>query len=180
MKKIAAILIVACMCAALMLSLGSCSVTGESHMGFKVISTDINDFNLEVPSEWTVTSQNGYVSATANGETGDESNISVMSSVLNSELATPEGYFDSLIASYEELYDNVAVEGRDIDTKLGDKNAKKYVFTADILGESYKFMQVLCVYGGRVYIFTYTSQGDYYALHETEVQYILEYFAFKV
>lgn len=180
MKKILALTLAAVMCASLILCTTSCSAAGEAHMGFKVISTDINDFNLEVPSEWTVTSQNGYVSATANGAMGDSSNISVMSSVLNAELATPEGYFESLIKSYEELYDNVIVEGRDIDTKLGDKNAKKYVFTADILGESYKFMQVLCVYGGRVYIFTYTSQGDYYALHETEVQYILEYFAFKV
>ena len=103
-----------------------------------------------------------------------------MSSVLNAELATPEGYFDSLIKSYEELYDNVEIEGRDIDTKLGEKNAKKYVFTAEVLGESYKFMQVLCTYGSRIYIFTYTSTEQYYSLHETEVQYILEYFTFKV
>ena len=178
-RSVSAVLILA-MCTALMLSLSSCAGVGESHMGFKVISTDINDFNLEVPSEWTVTSQNGYVSAIADGEAGDESNVSVMSSVLNSELATPEGYFDSLLDSYADLYENIEVEGRDIDTKLGDKNAKKYVFTADILGESYKFMQVLCVYGSRIYIFTYTSTEQYYALHETEVQYILEYFAFKV
>ena len=180
MKKIISLATVFSMLVLLVLSLGSCSSSGEAHMGFKVISTDINDFNLEVPSEWTVTSQNGYVSATANGESGDSSNVSVMSSVLNAELATPEGYFDSLIKSYEELYDNVEIEGRDIDTKLGDKNAKKYVFTADVLGESYKFMQVLCTYGSRIYIFTYTSTEQYYSLHETEVQYILEYFTFKV
>ncbi len=180
MKRMLSLVLSMCMITVLMLSLGSCTGTSEAHMGFKVISTDINDFNLEVPSEWTVTSQNGYVSATANGESGDESNISVMSSVLNGEFTTPEQYFDSLISSYTELYDNVEVVGRDIDTKLGENNAKKYVFTGDILGQSYKFMQVLCVYGERIYIFTYTSTEQYYEVHQTEVQYILEYFAFKV
>ena len=179
MKKIVSIFTLAVMCVSIVLSLGSCGTLEENHMGFVVISTDINDFNLEVPSEWTVTSQNGYVSATANGASGDESNISVMSCVLNSELSTPEGYFDSLLESYSDLYDNIEVEGRDIDTKLGDKNAKKYVFKADILGESYKFMQVLCVYGSRIYIFTYTSTDEFYSVHETEVSYILQYFAFK-
>ena len=180
MKKIISIMLVLCMCTALSLTLASCNSVIEEHMGFKVISGDINDFILYVPSEYTETSTNGYVSATANGESGDSSNVSVMSSLLNDQMQTPEQYYDKLVESYAEMYDNVETIGRDIDTKLGDKNAKKYVFTADVLGESYKFMQVLCVYGGRIYIFTYTSTEEFYEVHETEVKYILEYFVFKV
>ena len=180
MKKIISLILTLCMCTAIALTLGSCGTVIEEHMGFKVISGDINDFILYVPSEYTETSQNGYVSATANGQAGDSSNVSVMSSLLSEEMQTPEQYYDKLIESYVEMYDNVETLQRDVDTKLGDKNAKKYVFTADVLGNSYKFMQVLCVYGGRIYIFTYTSTDEFYEIHETEVKYILEYFEFKV
>ncbi len=180
MKKITSLALAFCMCAVLVFSLASCSSVVEEHMGFKVISGDINDFVLYVPTEYTETSQNGYVSATANGQPGDASNVSVMSVLLSEEMQTPEQYYDKLVASYGEMYENVETIERDIDTKLGDKNAKKYVFSADVLGESYRFMQVLCVYGGRIYIFTYTSTEEFYEIHEMEVKYILEYFVFKV
>ena len=178
MKRTASLILALVMCAAIVFTLGSCSAT-EEHMGFKVISGDINDFTLYVPSEWTETSQNGFVSATVNGETGDSSNVSVMS-ILNAQNKTPEQYYDDLIVSYGDMYDNVETLQRDIDLKLGDKNAKKYVFTAEVLGQKYKFMQVLCAYGGRVYIFTYTSTEQYYETWELEVKYVLDYFEFKV
>ncbi len=177
MKRTVSLILTFVMCAAILFTLGSCSAT-EEHMGFKVISGDVNDFTLYVPSKWTETSQNGFVSATANGESGDKSNISVMS-LLNSKNQTPEQYYDELILSYSDMYDNVETVSRDIDTKLGDKNAKKYVFTADVAGSTYRFMQVFCMYGGRIYLFTYTSTDEYYELWETEVQYILEYFEIK-
>jgi hypothetical protein len=180
MKKIISLILALCMCTAIAFTLASCNSVVEEHMGFKVISGDINDFVLYVPSEYTETNQNGYVSATANGQQGDSSNVSVMSSLLGEGMETPEQYYDKLVESYGEMYDNVETLQRDIDTKLGDKNAKKYVFTADVLGNSYKFMQVLCVYGERIYIFTYTSTDEFYEIHETEVKYILEYFEFKV
>ena len=177
MKRTVSLLLALLTCAAIVFTLGSCSAT-EEHMGFKVISGEVNDFTLYVPEKWTETSQNGFVSATANGESGDKSNISVMSA-LNSQNQTPEQYYDELIKSYFDMYDNVETVSRDVDTKLGDKNAKKYVFTADVAGTTYKFMQVLCAYNGRVYIFTYTSTNDYSELWETEVKYIIEYFEIK-
>lgn len=177
MKRTVSLTLALVMCVAIVFALGSCSAT-EEHMGFKVISGDINDFVLYVPEKWTETSQNGFVSATANGESGDRSNISVMSPI-NTKNQTPEQYYDDLIASYSDMYDNVETVSRDVDTKLGDKNAKKYVFTAEVAGEKYKFMQVFCMHRGKVYIFTYTSTDEYYELWETEVKYILEYFEIK-
>ena len=73
-------------CITLALGLSSCDNSEEAQMGFKIISTDVNDFSLQVPEDWTVTSQNGYVSATAVGEAGDESNISVMSTALKTAI----------------------------------------------------------------------------------------------
>ena len=178
MKKIVSIVLALVTCVTLMLSLGSCSAT-EKHMGFKEISGEINDFVLYVPSEWTETSQNGYVSANVNGEDGDASNVSVMSAIVNGDNVTPESYYEDLITSYADMYDNVETLQRDIDNKLGEKNAKKYVFTADVLGNKYKFMQVICIYNARVYLFTYTSTEEFYDTWETEVKYVLEYFEYK-
>ena len=138
MKRIYSHLLALFACALIIFTLGSCSAT-EEHMGFKVISKEINGFTLFVPDGWTETSQNGFVSATVDGESGDSSNVSVMTSV-NSQNKTPEQYYDDLIASYVDLYDNVETLQRDIDTKLGENNAKKFVFTAEVLGQKYKFM----------------------------------------
>ena len=60
MKKIISLILVLCMCTAVAFTLSSCNSVMEEHMGFKVISGDINDFILYVPSEYTETSQNGY------------------------------------------------------------------------------------------------------------------------
>lgn len=176
MKKIILILTALFLC----ISLFSCTSEGEAHMGFKIISTDVNDFRLEVPSEWTVTSQNGFVSATANGLDGDESNVSVMSTVLNGTLTTEAEYFDALLVSYGEMYKDVEVESRDVDVDFGDGKGKKYVFTATVLGDEYRFMHVLRVRNDRLYIFTYTSNEEFYAEHELEVEYVISYFEFKV
>lgn len=180
MKKILCALLVLSVFVCFTASLVSCDKSGEAQMGFKIISTDINDFTLQVPSDWTVTSQNGYVSATAVGEKGDKSNVSVMSKALSDTEVTAESYFEDALESYGELYENIEIEGRDIDTELGDRNAKKYVFTGEILGQKYKFMQVICIYNGRAYTFTYTSTEQYYTVHETEVAFIIDYFTFKV
>ena len=180
MKKIISAILMLSVCITLALGLSSCDNSEEAQMGFKIISTDVNDFSLQVPEDWTVTSQNGYVSATAVGEAGDESNISVMSTALKNAETTAESYFDEVLESYRGLYDNVVIEGEDIETELGERNARKYVFTADLLGVTYRFEQIVCIYGGRAYLFTYTSTPDFYSIHATEVEYIVKYFAFKV
>lgn len=180
MKRIVSFALTVFMLLTLVVCFVSCSKDGEAHMGFKIITTDINDFVLEVPDTWTVTSQNAFVSATVEGAAGDESNVSMMSSQRSANETTPEAYFDKLIESYGDMYENIVVESRDVEIELGSEKAKKYVFGADVLGESYKFMQVICIHGDRVYIFTYTSNDEFYAEHEMEIKYILDYFYFKV
>lgn len=186
MKKILSCVLVILTLALVPMSLSSCGTVGDAHMGFKIITDEnIHDYVLEVPSDWDVTSNNGFVSATAKGVGGDMSNISVMTSQLpvNPEtgeiISTPEANFDNLISSYTELYRDVEVESRDVDVKLGDENAKKYVFSCKIADRSYKYMQVLCAHGGRIYIITYTSTPDFYAEHEEEVKEIINLFRFR-
>ena len=72
------------------------------------------------------------------------------------------------------------VISRDVDCTLGEKNAKKYVYTLDMYGQTYKYQMVVCAYGSRIYVFTYTSTEEFYELHELEVEYIVGYFGFKV
>ena len=176
MKKIVSLLILAVMCTALM---ASCS-SGEAHMGFQIVSTDINDFVLEAPQGWIITSQNGYACAKAEGYNGDESNISATSFQMKEGLTTPEEYFETAIVKNFSEAHSMNVISRDVDCTLGEKNAKKYVYTLDMYGQTYKYQMVVCAYGSRIYVFTYTSTEEFYELHELEVEYIVGYFGFKV
>ena len=178
MKRIISALLLLLMCAGACASLSSCSPK-EAHMGFQIISTDINEFILEAPDYWTVTSQNGYVCAKTDGYDGDESNLSVTSFQMMEGITTPEEYFDNaIVKSFGEAND-MQIISRDVDTKMGEEKAKKYVYTLDMYGQQYKYMMVVCAYGSRIYVFTYTSTEEFYETHELEMQYVLEYFTFK-
>lgn len=234
MKKIICMLVALCVCMPLCFSLSSCS-SESAHTGFKIISTDINDFRLEVPTGWTATSQNGIVSATADGLSGDKSNISVMSTMLNGP-QTEQEYFKLLLDSYLEMYDSLRISYSDkwydiiptpaedkaddssvdtgavaaqadettdtsadtsadetaptlttkqaaekyVEIDFGTEKGARYVFEAKVLGESYRFMQVFAIHTERLYIFTYTSNEEFYETHKIEVEYIISYFEFKV
>ena len=149
-------------------------------MGFQIVSTDINDFVLEAPQGWIITSQNGYACAKAEGYNGDESNISATSFQMKEGLTTPEEYFETAIVKNFSEAHSMNVISRDVDCTLGEKNAKKYVYTLDMYGQTYKYQMVVCAYGSRIYVFTYTSTEEFYELHELEVEYIVGYFGFKV
>lgn len=178
MKRIIAATLTLLMCVTICASLASCS-SQEAHMGFQIISTDINDFVLEAPDYWTVTSQNGYVSAKTDGYDGDDSNLSVTSFQMMEGITTPEEYFDNAIVKSFGEANNMQIISRDVDTKMGEEKAKKYVYTLDMYGQQYKYMMVVCAHGSNIYVFTYTSTEEFYETHELEVQYVLEYFTFK-
>ena len=56
--------------------------------------------------------------------------------------------------------------------------ASKIEYTATLAGDQYKFMNIICVVGAELYIFTYTSTVDLYDSHTEDVQSILDNFAF--
>lgn len=57
--------------------------------------------------------------------------------------------------------------------------AQKYVYTATVTGQQYKFMQVVFMAKGRVYIFTYTALPDMYDKHIEQVDQIIDYISFS-
>ncbi len=179
MKKIVSLLCLALMCIAICLPLASCS-NDEAHDGFQIMSSDINDFVIEAPDDWILTSQNGMASAKAPGYDGDLSNISATSFQMLQEIQTAEQYFDvAIVANFKDVH-NMQIHERDVDMKIGDKAAKKYVYTLDMYGEEYKYMMVVCAYGGRIYVITYTSTPKFYDTHLDYMTDILNFFKFTV
>ena len=173
MKRIISAFLLVLMCATVCASLASCS-SKEAHMGFQIISTDDHEFVLEAPDYWSITSQNGYVSAKTDGQSGDESNLSVTSFRMMEGITTPEEYFENAIVKSFGEANSMQIISRDVDTKMGDEKAKKYVYTLDMYGQEYKYMMVICAHGSSLYVFTYTSTEQFYETHELEVQYVLE------
>ncbi len=179
MKKIVSVLCLIFMCAAICLPLASCS-SGDAHDGFQIMSSDINDFIIEAPDEWEITSQNGFASAKAPGYDGDLSNISATSFSMLEEIQSPEQYFAEAVEKpFGEGHELNVIE-RDAEVKLGDKSAKRYVYTLDMYGEDYKYMMVVCAYNGRIYVITYTSTEKFYDSHTDYMTDILNFFKFKV
>ena len=58
---------------------------------------------------------------------------------------------------------------------LSAKAAKKYVFPATVTGQKYKFMQVVMLDKGTVYIYTYTALPDNYDKNLESAEAILGY-----
>ncbi len=180
MKKIVSVLCLCVMCTALCLPLASCSSSGNAHDGFQIMSGDINDFVIEAPDEWEITSQNGFASAKAPGYDGDLSNISATSFQVLEEVQTPEQYFEEAVSKPFGEGHSLEVHERDVELKLDGKAAKKYVYSLDMYGEDYKYMMIVCVHGGRVYVITYTSTPKFYDSHTAYMTDILNFFKFKV
>ncbi len=183
MKRIVSVFYVALMCASLCLSLACCSQGSEAHSGFQIMSSDINDFVIEAPKDWIITSQNGFASATAQGIGGDLSNISATSFEMLEEVKNPEQYFEHAVTKPFGEGHSLNVIERDVGVKLGEQDAKKYVYSLDMYGEKYKYMMVICAYNGRIYVVTYTSTEEFYDRYTVDNPYmtdILNFFKFKV
>ena len=179
MKKIISLLCLSILCITVCLPLASCSKT-DAHTGFQIMSGDINDFVIEAPADWIITSQNGFASAKSQGYGGDLSNISATSFGMLEEIQTPEQYFEHAVTEpFGEGHELNIIE-RDVDVKMGEQAAKKYVYTLDMYGEDYKYMMVVCAYKGRIYVVTYTSTEEFYDFYAEYMTDILNFFKFKV
>jgi len=66
-----------------------------------------------------------------------------------------------------------------VTTLLGDnQSAAKYYYTATVTGTLCQYMQVVCIRGGIVYLFTYSAVPSNFANHVEEVDSILANFSF--
>lgn len=167
---------------ALVIALGACSGSGVvAPKGMQVASNDDVAYNLFVPGGWILTEENGICGAYYS--TSDKSSITVSSLYPEGDMLSINDYWSTLEASYKETFKNFLLldspENNESNIILGEKSAFKYVFSADIDGISYKFMQVITVHGNMFYTLTYTSSADNYENHLEDVVKTISEFRFK-
>ncbi len=177
MKKTIAFALTLLMCFALL-----CSCTTERTKGapdgMKAIeSSDKLDYNIYIPAGWVQDLSTGAVSAYCSSS--DLSNISMTQ--FNLEELKP---LDEYIAKYtEDLKENLGEfqlsENSPENILLDGVEARKIEYTAKLVGNEYKYMQIVCINGGTIYFFTYTALTEKYDEHTEDVQKILDNFAFK-
>ena len=176
MKKFVslALIFVLCFCV-----LCSCSNNTEGAPdGMKAVeSSDKLDYNLYIPAHWVQDLSTGAVSAYVSNS--DLSNVSMTQ--FNLEEMKP---LDDFVADYtKDLKDNLGSftmsEGFPQKMILDGVEAQKFEYTASLAGNQYKYMQIICVNGGTIYYFTYTSLADNFDTHTEDVQKIIDNFTFK-
>ena len=171
MKKIISVLLVALMC----LGLASCTIDSEAPDGMQRASNDKVAYVLWVPQTWSLGAASEYASAYYSVD--DPSNVSVFFFAPDGEMSVEE-YWTSFEAEYKETFPSLALV-ENSNTLLGGRAAGKYVFTATVSGDEFKFTQYIAEYGGMIYTLTYTAPADKYDLHTQEVEEIANNFKFR-
>ena len=173
MKKIVSLLI----CVILVLSLASCGAESITiPVGMKIASdTDIVDYRLFVPEEWTVDMRTGVT--TAYFSVNDPSNIAVTMTTLENPADGFDGYFAKHLEELEDVFETVGdVESANL--ILSGEAAQQYIYTAKFGDTEYKFWQVVCFHQNRVYTITYSSTVENFESHTADMQTALELFCF--
>ncbi|MBR5322456.1 MAG: DcrB-related protein [Clostridia bacterium] len=159
-----------------------CGCTSSSYApdGMKLLeSSDKLDYNIYIPAGWVQDLSTGAVSAYVSSN--DLSNVSMTQFNLE-ELKKLDEYVSDYITELEENLQNFKLkEGYPENGKtiLNGVEAAKIEYTAKLVGNEYKFMQIICVKGGTIYYFTYTALAEAYDSHLEAVEQILDNFSFK-
>ncbi len=166
---------------AVMLLLCSCSGSSESEIeapdGMKAFYNEHVDYTAFVPISWNVDMSTGTMSAYYSQS--DFSNISITAQGLQTAMTLDE-YWAQYEESFKSTFKKMKYEGEiPTTTTLSGLAANKYVYTAKLAGETYKYMQVVCIKDATVYVITYTSDPDKYESHLDDVYKILDNFSFN-
>ena len=161
---------------------------------FKKISPENAGYVLYVPDSWTADISTGVTTAYVSAK--DRSNISFMAFEADDGLihvdvngkttdgAVPtevpkikstEEYWAYYEADFRKTFGDMEYETNGENVLLSAKAAKKYVYTATVTGQKYKFMQVVMLDKGTVYIYTYTALPDNYDKNLKSAEAILGY-----
>ncbi|MBR6682228.1 MAG: DcrB-related protein [Clostridia bacterium] len=157
----------------------SCGENTEAPAGMKAVeSSDDLNYNFFIPDAWTQDLSTGAVSAYYS--TGDTSNVSITTFNIDDYEKTLDDYVNEYMTGLDEnLGEFTLIEGYPQNTLLGGFGASKLEYTATFSGTGYKYMQILCIYRGNMYVFTYTSNAEKYDSHLEEVNVMLDNFSFK-
>ena len=161
-------------CLVFCLVFASCSKKGEFDppTGWQAASDEQADFYFYVPDNWTVDFSNG--AAGAYYSASDPSSVSVMAWELPHADTSLDDWWAMNREEIEKVFSNFNLESEENLTVTKDSlYAKKYVYTGELGGYAYRYMQVAAIKGTAVYLFTYASVPENYESHLESVNEML-------
>ncbi len=159
-----------------------CSASGtdiEAPDGMKLFSNEHTDYTAFVPASWTVDMSTGTLSAYVSS--ADASSVVITAQMLGQDdPKTLDGYWKHYEESFNSTFKEFEYVGEaPTTTTLSGEPANKYVYTAKLGDNQYKFMQVVVIREMTVYVITYTSTPEGYDANLEDVEKILDNFSFN-
>ena len=158
----------------------SCSKKGEFDppTGWQAASDEQADFYFYVPDSWTVDFSTAAAGAYYSAQ--DPSSVSVMAWELPNADTTLDDWWALNREELEKVFDNFNLESEENMTLTPDNlYAKKYVYTAELGGYSYRYLQAAALKGTAVYLFTYCSVEENFESHMDAVNDMLGFLIIK-
>lgn len=145
-------------------------------------------YTFEYPKEWTVLRNDGMISVqSAEKDPNERVTIScTVADIADPSLAvqpywdgnenTP-GYYKSMQEAFGGDFQEISRK----EMELGNTGAPalKVVYKADIVDKTYMFGQVISIYDGSIYTFTYTALPDYFEAWEPALTHAVTSFKVK-
>ena len=142
--------------------------------GYKMASGSQYEFRFFVPDSWSVdvgaAIPSAYYSAT------ELSNVSLNSFMVMEGVKNGKQYWEAFKSNYDYSLTEISVTEN---IKMGGFDAYAVEYTTEIAGFDYQVKQVFITTSTMIYIFTYTSDAEHYALHLDDVNAMIEVFEFK-
>ncbi len=184
------------LCLVLLPSLSACAAPAGENVpeGMQIASCEGADYRLYVPMTWNLN--------TAYGVSGAYYNLSVQSTVSVVKYPITEAQRAAMVEAgigekdtgarldwyfESELKPHVAamatggvkpVEEEDRSDLLGDVNARRYRYSANVGGEELEFLQVIGERGGAFYVFSFTAESELFSVLTENVELMLSAFVF--
>ena len=147
----------------------------ETVDGWQLASNLKYEYSFYVPKSWTVDKSMEFPYAYYSAERGDNSNVTLMSYVLDTPM-TAKQYWEE---TQENMMYECTVISADENAILGGLSACAVEYATGHTGMRYLVKQVFCSTSNMVYVFTYTSADPYYDVHLNSVNEMIKMFAFN-
>ena len=176
MKKLRFIsLILACV--ALIGALAACS-QDKVPDGYQLVVCEGDEFRLYVPTQWLPNTQSGMTGAIYS--TDENSSVYVYVAQDAADMSVEE-YWAVCAEKYKNELSGYTGAEKCQKTTLGGQPAYKYVFEAKsvfsekndseaLVPVTYKYMQVMAKYKGKMYVLIYSAPEKHYDTHVIEVE----------
>lgn len=166
----------AVVCILLIPALAACSQDGTPD-GYQLVVCEGDKFRLYVPTQWTPNTSGGITGAIYSITENASVNVYVAD---GAEGMSIDDYWTACDERYRDELQEYKPNEKAEKILLGGKEAHKHVYSAKIpvrdekSGKTetqiYKFMQIMAIYDGEMYVLLYSAPEQYYDSHVAEVE----------